>query len=116
MGAHRSAEDGVEGTAHVLGVPPDDLIGGLDLVQASRVLGIAPSTLRSRALAGKIGYRRDGRAWRFMWWHLRDYVVVTDSSASETGVVHGDVASGPRRGGVHLDEGVLEEAKRLGLL
>ena len=68
------ARRGLEDVAQLLGVEEQHLEGGLNLVEAGRLLGIAPSTLRQRALQGRISYQRDGRAWRFFWWHIRDYL------------------------------------------
>ena len=64
----------IDSTAALLGVESEELRGGLNLVEAARVLGIAPSTLRQRALRGRIGHQRDGRRWLFYWHHLADYI------------------------------------------
>ena len=100
--------------AHLLGVEPEDLTGGLNLVQAAKLLGIAPSTLRQRALAGEIGCQRDGRAWRFYWWHLARYLEEREWPAHES-VVSAVSASRPGSGSLE-GEDILLEAERLGLL
>ena len=114
-----SAVDEITSTAKLLGLDPEQLIGGLNLVEAARFLGIAPSTLRERAVAGKIGCQRDGRAWRFFWWHLSDYLARREHSASE------GPRGGPSRESSEVDtylnmrggvEDVRREAERMGLL
>jgi len=75
--------ESLQGVAQLLGVEPDDLVGGLDLCRASRLLGLSASALRLRAMRGLIGYQRDGRAWRFYWWHLAQYVANREHAAME---------------------------------
>ena len=66
--------NGMGGVAEELGVAPEDLVGGLDLVQAARLLGIGVSTLRQRALSGQISYARDGKRWIFSWRDIAGYL------------------------------------------
>jgi len=73
MQNEHDASKTLEETAHRLGVSPDHLRGGLNLVEAADLLGIAASTLRRRALAGKILYSRDGRRWIFYPGDIVDY-------------------------------------------
>ncbi len=70
----RTLDSSLEMCAERLRIDPDELVGGLNLTQAARLLGIAASTLRERALAGKIGAQRDGKRWIFFWWHLEEYL------------------------------------------
>ena len=118
-GSTRAPTDEIASTARLLGLAPDQLIGGLNLVDAARLLGIAPSTLRARALAGEIGYQRDGRAWRFFWWHLWRYLARREHGASEV------ARGGPSPQSSELDtcqnmrgkdDDVRREAERMGLL
>ena len=73
----------LEEMARLLGVEPELLRGGLNLVAAANVLGIAASTLRQRALHGLIGCERDGRRWIFRWWHLAAYMQRRERQAAE---------------------------------
>ena len=102
--------------ASLLGIAPEELIGGLNLVEAGRLLGISPSTLRSRALQGKIGCQRDGRAWRFFWWHLADYLADREHAA-DPNTTHGPklCASQATRARAESDN-VAAEAEALGLI
>ncbi len=106
--------DGIENAAKLLGVESDALIGGLNLVEASELLGISPSTLRLRAIRGHIGCQRDGRAWRFYYWHLAEYIERREHPRRELG------ESGSVRrlsASVAIDEKeCLAEAERLGLV
>ena len=109
----------LESTADLLGLDREQLVGGLNLVQASRVLGIAPSTLRQRALDGRIGCQRDGRAWRFFFWHLQDYLDRRERpvASAGTGRVR-EEAVGSRKASASSEYkgDVLVEAKELGLI
>jgi len=97
--------------AAALGLAPEELQGGLNLVVAARLLGIAPSTLRQRALAGKIGYQRDGRAWRFFHWHLAAYLQSREHPArGGNGLLNRALA-----GQANTDD-VMAEAVALGLI
>lgn len=114
-------EKTMDAVAADLGVEPESLIGGLDLPTAARLLGIGVSTLRQRALAGKIGHARDGRRWVFAWRDLAEYLDARHRPAMENRRARrsamlanaqsddGDVAGGgdlPRR-----DPGVALEAE-----
>jgi hypothetical protein len=110
-------EDNIENTAKLLGVDEDELIGGLNLPEASRLLGIAPSTLRQRALNGHIGYQRDGRSWIFYWWHLSDYLNKREHPADErTGGTSGEGGQGIRPGKARVSEKELKKARQMGLI
>ena len=107
--------------AEILGIHQDDFIGGLDLVKAARVLGIAPSTLRQRALAGQVGFQRDGRRWIFSWADLAAYVGRRQHAVwagDERGVpaAQNGNGGGGRRAARREREEVEAEARRLGLL
>ena len=103
-----------QGVADLLGVTPERLIGGLNLVDASQLLGIAPSTLRQRAFAGDIGHQRDGRSWRFFWWHLGDYVMARERAASVPS--SGKSANRPMPSSTEAGHDLDAEARNLGLL
>ena len=75
----------LESTAKALGVAPDQLVGGLNLVEAAKVLGVVPSTLRHRALQGLIGCQRDGRRWIFTWQDLDEYIKKRRRPANPSG-------------------------------
>ncbi len=105
--------------ADLLGLQRDQLLGGLNLVEAARVLGIVPSTLRQRALAGKIGHQRDGRAWRFYWWHLGAYLTARERPAASGSSEGNYVENVRRRGEAELEGDANDteaEAIKLGLL
>jgi len=106
----------LESFAHFLGVDSDCLVGGVDLGTGARLLGIAASTLRLRALRGEVGYQRDGRRWIFTWQDLLQYVERRRSGARASepesrAIWNGD--AGLQRGNALAVE---EEARRLGLL
>jgi len=92
---------------------PEELIGGLNLVEAARVLGIAPSTLRQRALNNQIGYQRDGRGWRFYWYHLGEYLRNREGPARSAASTH-SVGRPQEKATVH--ERAIREGKKLGLI
>ncbi len=104
-----------EEVAERLGIERDELVGGLNLTEAANLLGIAPSTLRMRAQAGKISHQRDGNRWLFFWWHMaeylesREYPVVESQPAISSGAI--DVQ---RRG--MLPDDVEQRALEMGLL
>ena len=110
MKKNNEPSEKLQETARLLGVTPGYLRGGLNLPEAGELLGIAASTLRRRALEGKIGFQRDGRAWRFFWWHLRNYLQRREHNTqrgSEAGL-------NPTRQEGRSD--VAEQAKELGLI
>lgn len=107
-------EADLEMTAKLLGVPPGELVGGLNLVQAAQLLGIAPSTLRLRGLAGKIGCQRDGRAWRFFWWHISAYLARRERPMEDMSIATGEPVRPERSKG--LTHEAFAEAKEIGLL
>ena len=100
-------------TARLLGVEAERLVGGLNLVVASRLLGISPSTLRQRALRSRIGYQRDGRAWRFFWWHLAEYIERRECLTTASGEAS---EAGPIPRGTTEDREVIAAAAKLGLI
>ena len=102
--------DKIHETAKLLGIATDELRDGLNLKQAGRVLGIAASTVRRRALNGDIGYQRDGRAWRFCWWHLLNYVRSREQSADTPG------KTGHRAAPKKKSQAVTRRAKEFGLI
>ncbi len=115
--ASEAAADFAE-MASLLGVDPSVLIGGLNLVKAANVLGIAASTLRQRALSGQIGYERDGRRWIFSWRHITEYKQRREHAPTRSTPSGGilprliGTASGRRRDA----ETIEAEARALGLL
>lgn len=109
MGKKTDASDGLQDTARLLGVSPSYLRGGLNLTEAGELLGIAPSTVRRRARQGKLGFQRDGRAWRFFWWHLRDYLRRREHGSDLSG------ADKPDRTGREPEGDILERAEQMGL-
>ena len=60
--------------AELLGIDADRLRGGLNLTETAEVLGMAPSTLRRKALEGRIAYVRNDRVWRFYWPYIADFI------------------------------------------
>ncbi len=113
-GAHRAD---LEAVAHCLGVDPGQLLGGLNLVEAAEVLGIAPSTLRQRALAGRIGFQRDGKAWRFFFWHMSEYLEHREHPAGEPDCSHRSKSKHTRRVRPRADDADIKaRAQELGLI
>ena len=110
----QDSEKGISHVARLLGVQPDHLVGGLNLVQAGAVLGVGASTVRQRALHGSIGCQRDGRSWRFFWWHLADYLVARECHAST--VTTADQPGDHVHAHAHHRADVESEARELGLL
>ena len=113
------ADTSIDDLAQSLAVDREDLVGGLNLPEAARLLGIAVSTLRERALVGAIGCQRDGRRWIFSWEDLAQYL-----ERRRCSVRCGDYSVRPgeerRRSvksrGRREKEDVEREARRLGLI
>ena len=66
--------ESIDELAAFLGISKEELQGGLDLPSAASLLGIGTSTLRQRALNGRIAYSRDGRRWLFSWRDIAKYI------------------------------------------
>ena len=121
MGGMERERD-IERTAALLGVEVDDLRGGLNLTEAAGLLGIAPSTLRQRALAGRISHQRDARRWIFGWRDLADYIAsrqrgATGVSARQHGGTADPRVQAPARDNEARGESdVMAEAREFGLL
>lgn len=103
--------------ARLLGVDPADLLGGVGLATAAKLLGIGLSTLRQRALAGKIACQRDGRRWIFSACDLGNYVLSRRVAAGADGRSGGPHQLADRAGApAHATKSVEDEAKEFGLL
>jgi len=105
--------------ASVLGKDSEQLGGPFNLTEAAALLGIAPSTLRQRALAGLIRYQRDGRRWIFTPTYLREYALrrevapAAESTGPKTNRAH---RPGPCASQRWSAEAVEAEARALGLI
>ena len=110
---HDSYAPTITDAARLLGVEAEELVGGVNLVEAARLLGVAPSTVRQRALAGRIGHRRDGRRWIFSAEDLAEYVDAHHQPAREGASAEATSRARPR---AVADAEVWEEAKELGLV
>jgi excisionase family DNA binding protein len=116
MSRRRLHLDSMEDLARALRVEPGVFRGGLNLVEAAGLLGVAPSTLRQRALDGRISHQRDGRRWIFTWADLADYVERRQVLSNESRRAEPDPGTEGHSSSLLSDETVEAEAVELGLI
>jgi hypothetical protein len=97
-------------TARLLGIHPECLRGGLNLVEAADLLGLSPSGLRNMAFRGDIAYQRYGRRWSFKWWHMFEFLEEHEYPQKNDGIDTLPVREAKSK------EEIFEEAKSLNLI
>ncbi len=100
----------------MLGAQPEALRGGLNLVETAYLLGVAPSTLRQRALAGKVSHARDGRRWIFSWLDIAEYLGSRWVPSEKSRPVEAEPRADSRLDPFRTDDTITAEARELGLL
>jgi excisionase family DNA binding protein len=86
------------------------------LVEAAGLLGVAASTLRQRALTGKISHARDGRRWVFSWSDIAQYLESRWVPSYESGATEAQEKAHQCPHPLHADDTITAEAHALGLL
>ncbi len=116
---HRLTPEDIAMAACLLGFTPEQMDGPANLVGGAKALGTSPSTLRRRALDGQIGFRREGRGWRFSWHDLACYVLrmwCPPHPPAENLTPMERLSAPPRRHLLTIREDVAVEARQLGLI
>ena len=104
----------LEEVAEFLGVDPALLRGGMNLIRTAEVFGIAPSTLRRKALDGEIGHVRVGHRWCFYWTFLADFIATRYVAPWDRPPIEAHTVT--RRSKCRTERELEEKARELGLI